>query len=74
MGVASDWCFPSPLLKQAMEKNMKKKSHKNGPEPGPDYLSDLETVSMVISSSFSSHESWPRRPVSNADWVVFSLL
>ncbi|KAH0650787.1 hypothetical protein KY289_031030 [Solanum tuberosum] len=44
MGVASDWCFPSPLLKRATEKIMKKKSHKNGPELGPDYLSDLETV------------------------------
>ncbi|KAH0743644.1 hypothetical protein KY290_031637 [Solanum tuberosum] len=44
LNVASNWCFPSPLLKRATEKIMKKKSHKNGPELGPDYLSDLETV------------------------------
>ncbi|KAK4713995.1 hypothetical protein R3W88_019902 [Solanum pinnatisectum] len=73
MGVASDWCFPSPLLKRATEQIMKKKSHKNGPELGPDYLSDLETVCRwsvssrksispfhnSLSSSFSSCESSP---------------
>uniref|UniRef100_M1CUJ4 Uncharacterized protein n=1 Tax=Solanum tuberosum TaxID=4113 RepID=M1CUJ4_SOLTU len=72
MGVASDWCFPSPLLKRATKKNMKK-SHKNGPEPGPDYLLDLETICRwsvssrksispfhdSLSSSFSSRESSP---------------
>ncbi|KAH0745737.1 hypothetical protein KY285_007394 [Solanum tuberosum] len=89
MGVASDWCFPSPLLKRATEKNtkMKKKSHNTGPEPEPDYLSDLETVSRwsvssrksispfhdSLSSSFSSRESSPRRPVSDVDWVGFAL-
>ncbi|XP_049380245.1 uncharacterized protein LOC125844921 [Solanum stenotomum] len=89
MGVSSDWCFPSPLLKRATEKNtkMKKKSHKTGPEPEPDYLSDLDTVSRwsvssrksispfhdSLSSSFSSRESSPRRPVSDVDWVGFAL-
>ncbi|XP_055834734.1 uncharacterized protein LOC129903250 [Solanum dulcamara] len=83
-GVASDGCFPSPMLRRATEKNTKI-SHKTGPEP--DYLSDLETVSRwsvssrksispfhdSLSSSFSSRESSPRRPVSDADWVGFAL-
>ncbi|KAK4735336.1 hypothetical protein R3W88_009597 [Solanum pinnatisectum] len=89
MGVASDWCFPSPLLKRTTEKNTKKKSHKTGPEPEPkpNYLLDLETVSRwsvssrksispfhdSLSSSFSSRESSPRRPVRDADWVGFAL-
>ncbi|XP_059281802.1 uncharacterized protein LOC132035524 [Lycium ferocissimum] len=79
--VASDGCFPSPLLK--------KKKKKTGPEPESeaDYMSDLETVSRwsvstrksvspfrdSLSSSFSSHESSPRRPVSDADWLGFAL-
>ncbi|KAJ8541624.1 hypothetical protein K7X08_002440 [Anisodus acutangulus] len=82
--VASDGCFPSPLLRRAKEKNTKK-NHKPGPEH--DYMSNLETVSRwsvssrksvspfrdSLSSSFSSHESSPRRPVNDADWVGFAL-
>lgn len=74
--VASDGCFP-----RATEKKKKKK------QTGPDYLSDLETVSRwsvssrksispfhdSLSSSFSSRESSPRRPVSDADWVGWAL-
>ncbi|KAG5575312.1 hypothetical protein H5410_055446 [Solanum commersonii] len=90
VGVASDWCFPSPLLKRATKKNMKMKKTGPEPEPEPDYLSDLETVSRwsvssrksispfhdSLSSSFSSRESSPRRPVSDADWVksLYSML
>ncbi|CAN4081329.1 unnamed protein product [Withania somnifera] len=84
MGVASDGCFPSPLLRRATEK---KKSKTTGPETELGYMSDLETVSRLsvssrksvspfndsLSSSFSSHESSPRRPVSDADWVGFAL-
>ncbi|MCD9641351.1 hypothetical protein HAX54_027508 [Datura stramonium] len=83
MGVASDGCFPSPLLNTKKKKN--KKKNKTGPEP--DYMSDLESVSRwsvssrksvspfhdSLSSSFSSRESSPRRPVSDADWVGFAL-
>ncbi|KAM3305853.1 hypothetical protein P3S67_012722 [Capsicum chacoense] len=82
IGVASEGCFPSPLLRGATEK--KKKSKKStGPEPEPDYMSDLETVSRWSVStrksvspfhdSFSSHESSPRRPVNDADWPGFAL-
>ncbi|KAF3614586.1 putative pentatricopeptide repeat-containing protein [Capsicum annuum] len=82
MGVSSEGCFPSPLLRGATEK--KKKSKKStGPEPEPDYMSDLETVSRWSGStrksvspfhdSFSSHESSPRRPVNDADWPGFAL-
>ncbi|XP_060198282.1 uncharacterized protein LOC132627141 [Lycium barbarum] len=82
--VASDGCFPSNT-----KKKKKKRSKKTGPEPEsePDYMSDLETVSRwsvstrksvspfrdSLSSSFSSHESSPRQPVSDADWLGFAL-